>query len=261
MRNSFVLLGVVLAVMINHDVKAEPRGLGMFEETGRFKSANAVQAAVSLGPFVYAINSKQVSKYRRDTEQEMGVSQGEAFHLNSGLAWKDKILCAHSNYPNTPERSEVMVLDPMSMELTVWKEFGDYGGSLTWIVRRGNHWLCNFAKYGAVNAETFLVEFDNEFTEVRRWNYPSEVIEKLGTYSLSGGVWYRGRLLVTGHDAEEIYCLLIPKEGTELRFEGVIRVPFTGQGFALDVQGKGLVGISRAGREVIYLKQVGRFRR
>ena len=52
MRNSFVLLGVVLAVMINHDVKAEPRGLGTFEETGRFKSANAVQAAVSLGPFV-----------------------------------------------------------------------------------------------------------------------------------------------------------------------------------------------------------------
>ena len=45
------------------------------------------------------------------------------------------------------------------------------------------------------------------------------------------------RLLVTGHDAEEIYCLLIPKEGTELRFEGVIRVPYS-QGFALDVQGK-----------------------
>ena len=30
MRNSFVLLGVVLAVMINHDVKAEPGGLGTF---------------------------------------------------------------------------------------------------------------------------------------------------------------------------------------------------------------------------------------
>ena len=29
----------------------------------------------------------------------------------------------YSNYPNTPERSEVMVLDPMSMELTVWKDF------------------------------------------------------------------------------------------------------------------------------------------
>ena len=96
---------------------------------------------------------------------------------------------------------------------------------------------------------------------MQRWNYPPEVIEKLGTYSLSGGVWYHGRLLFTGHDAEEIYRLRIPKVGTELRFERVINVPFTGQGFALDVKGRGLVGISRARRELIYLKEVVRFRR
>ena len=53
----------------------------------------------------------------------------------------------------------------------------------------------------------------------------------------------------------------MPKGGTDLRFERVINVPFTGQGFALDVQGRGLVGISRARREVIYLKEVVRFRR
>ena len=106
-----------------------------------------------------------------------------------------------------------MELDPRTMALTRWHEFDDYGGSLTWIVRRGNRWLCNFAKYGDQNKDSFLVEFDNRFKEQRRWSYPSELIDKLGKYSLSGGVWFRGELLVTGHDAEEVYALSFPRTG------------------------------------------------
>ena len=153
-----------------------------------------------------------------------------------------------------PECSEVKVLDPDTMELSAWHDFGDYGGSLTWIVRRGNRWLCNFARYGEVNHETFLVEFDNSFRELRRWHYPSSVIEKLGKYSLSGGVWWQRRLLVTGHDEQECYELRIPRSGGLLKYQQTLKVPFTGQGFAVDKDGKGLVGISRSQRQVIFVE-------
>ena len=153
-----------------------------------------------------------------------------------------------------PERSEVKILDPETMRLKTWHNFEDYGGSLTWIVRRGNRWLCNFARYGDDNSETFLVEFDTSFKEIRRWTYPSSVIEKLGKYSLSGGVWWKGRLLVTGHDAQECYELRVPRKGTVLEYQRTLAIPFTGQGFAVDKDGKGLVGISRAQRQVIFVK-------
>ena len=57
------------------------------------------------------------------------------FPRNSGLVWKGKLLCAHSNYPQLPEKSEVKVLDPLTLKLTTFKSLGDRGGSLTWIVR------------------------------------------------------------------------------------------------------------------------------
>lgn len=225
-----------------------------YREVSRLESVYAIQAAATHGKFVFAIDSRSVAKYDRTTGKLLGHSQGDAIHLNSGFVWKNKILCAHSNYPSIPEQSQVMELDPSTMALTRWREFGDYGGSLTWIVRRGNRWLCNFAKYGDQNKDSFLVEFDNRFKEKRRWSYPSELIDKLGKYSLSGGVWFRGELLVTGHDAEEVYALSFPRTGPILEYVETRGIAFTGQGFAVDKASKGLVGISRAQRNIIFVK-------
>ena len=227
-----------------------------FEETSRFGAAKAVQASVATLEHVYAIDSRSIAKYDRRTRELLSESTGAAIHLNSGFIWRGKILCAHSNYPSLPEQSQVMALDPNTMKLSPWKDFGDYGGSLTWIVRRGNRWLCNFAKYGEVNSDTFLVEFDNGFNEIQRWNYPSEVISNLGKYSLSGGVWYRGQLLVTGHDEQETYVLEIPKDGILLKYVATVGIPFTGQGFAVDKRRHGLVGISRAERQIIFIQEI-----
>lgn len=225
-----------------------------YSETSGLKSEYAVQAAATLGEFVFAIDSRRIAKYHRDSGEFLGLSQGEAIHLNSGYVWKKKVLCAHSNYPNVPERSQVMLLEPNEMLLTPWRDFGDYGGSLTWIVRRGSRWLCNFANYGEKNKETFLVEFDSKFTEKKRWIYPSEIIAKLGNYSLSGGIWLRGELLVTGHDEKEVYVLKVPKQGSRLQYVETRSAPFTGQGIAIDKHRQGLVGISRAERRVIFAK-------
>src|SRR5690606_35178633 len=121
-------------------------------------------------------------KYDRQTGERVAVSTGEAHHLNSGLFLKGKLYCAHSNYPRNPELSEIKVLDVDSMKLTTFKDFGDFGGSLTWAIHHDNHWWCNFAKYGQENAATFLVQFDHDWKEVARWTYAPAVIEQLGTY-------------------------------------------------------------------------------
>ncbi|MBT7919302.1 MAG: endonuclease [Planctomycetaceae bacterium] len=227
----------------------------LFHETGSFTAPQAHQAAAADRRFVYAITNKVVAKYSRKTREQVAVSVGDAHHLNSGYIHRGSLLCAHSNYPQIPEQSQIKVLDPKSMQLTTFHDFGDYGGSLTWVVRVGNSWLCNFAKYDKNNGDTFLAEFDRNWTETRRWTYPQEMIAQLGKYSLSGGLFHQQRLLVTGHDAQEIYYLSIPQTGTVLKYVGKTPVPFTGQGFAVDPLG-GLVGISRAEHRVIFLNEV-----
>lgn len=201
--------------------------------------------------YIYAISSTEVAKYDRETRRRVGTSTGKAKHLNSGFLWQGKLYCAHSNYPQMPEESGIMVLDPEEMRLSTFKNFGNFGGSLTWAVRHDEHWWCNFAHYGKENARTFLVKFDDQWREQGRWTYPPELVRELGEYSLSGGVWLAGALLVTDHDNPVLYRLELPKEGKVLKLIEKQPAPFTGQGIAVDPKG-GLVGINRANRQVVF---------
>lgn len=212
----------------------------------------AHQAAAAEGEFVYAITSRSIAKYDRKSGKRVATSEGAAKHLNSGFFWKGKLLCAHSNYPFKPERSKIKVLDVGSMKLTTFKDFGSASGSLTWVLHKGGFWWCNFALYGADNHKTFLVKYDEEWREVARWTYPANVISQLGRHSLSGGIWRGEELWTTGHDDPVVFRLGLPKEGSELEYLGQNPVPFTGQGLANDPVTGGLVGISRAKRQVIF---------
>jgi hypothetical protein len=212
----------------------------------------AVQAAAADERFVYAVDSKQVAKYDRATGQRVALSTGDAKHLNSAFLSEGKVYCAHSNYPKKPEHSEIKVLDPATMELTTFKDFGASDGSLTWAVQKGGAWWCTFAYYGAQNGKTRLVKFDSEWKELKSWVYPPEVVKDLGTYSISGGLWHDGTLLATGHDRRVIYQLRLPEQGEVLELVGVIRSPFPGQGIAVDPTSKGLVGIDRGKKQVVF---------
>lgn len=223
-----------------------------FRQTAVLAAPEAIQAAAADRRFVYAISSTQIAKYDRTSGQRIAVSHGSATHLNSGFLWKGKLYCAHSNYPRKPEYSEIKILDVETMELRAFKDFGNFGGSLTWVIRRQGHWWCNFARYGADNGRTFLVKFDDEWNEQARFTYPPEVIRELGSYSLSGGIWHHDSLLVTGHDDPLLFELKLPKEGSVLQFVGKHQVPFTGQGIAADPLTGGLVGIHRANRQAIF---------
>lgn len=220
--------------------------------TGILPAPEAHQAAAAEERDVYAITNRLVARYDRDSGERVGVSSGRAEHLNSGFFWNGKLYCAHSNYPKQPEQSEIMVLDPETMQLTVFKDFGNFGGSLTWAIREGDHWWCNFAHYGEENAKTFLVQFDDRWSELGRWTYPPELISELGRYSLSGGIWRDGSLLVTGHDDPVFFRLERPESGSVLRYVEKQPVPITGQGFAADPRTGGIVGINRSRKQIIF---------
>jgi hypothetical protein len=138
------------------------------------------------------------------------------------------------------------------MRLTVYRDLGNPGGSLTWVVQKKGNWWCNFARYGKKNAETFVIKYDNQWNEIARFTYPQDLINQLGKYSISGGIWVGEELWVTGHDDPFLFRLSLPNKGSELFYIGKIKVPFTGQGIAADPETKGLVGINRAKKEVIF---------
>jgi hypothetical protein len=224
-------------------------------KTEAIGSVHATQAAAADEKIVYAVSSTDVAKLDRATGQEMAVSKGPAQHLNSGFLWQGKLYCAHSNYPRQPHQSDVRVLDPGTMELTISHACADPPGSLTWVVRRGEHWWCHFAHYGKDNSRSVLVQFDAAWRELRRWTYPKDLVAEWGSYSLSGGLWQGDELLGTGHDKKAIYRLRVPREGKVIEMIEVIPAPFPGQGIATDPKTGGLVGIDRGRKEVIFAVQ------
>jgi hypothetical protein len=237
---------------LNDFTSAAPVEDLMVKETGRMPAVEAAQAAAADEQFVYAISSTAVAKYDRATGARLAVSTGEAKHLNSGFLWEGKLYCAHSNYPTKPEHSEIKVLDPASMVLSTFKDFGASDGSLTWVVRDGPFWWCTFAFYQADNARTRLVKFDEDWKQLAEWTYPAEVVKDLGKYSISGGVWRDGILFATGHDHRVIYRLRLPESGSVLQYVDKMRSPFPGQGIALDQKEGVIIGIDRSKKAVVF---------
>jgi len=232
-------------------IPADEPGPQVWRVTATIAAPEAHQAAAADERFVYAVGSSSIARYDRGSGMNSGSSTGAARHLNSGFLHDGKLYCAHSNYPLTPELSQIKVLDLEKLELTDLHDFGDYGGSLTWVVRRDGSWWCNFARYGSANSETFLVRFDDDWQEQARWTYPAELIAELGNYSLSGGIWREDELLVTGHDDPVLFRLRLPESGSVLELIGSMKVPFTGQGIAADPATGGLVGINRGRKQVV----------
>ncbi len=225
-----------------------------WKQTGSMQAPEASQAAAVDDESVYAITNTKVAKYDRVSGKRIAVSTGDAKHLNSGFWWNGMLYCAHSNYPEMPQRSEIKVLNPDTMQLSTFKDFGAYAGSLTWSVRDSNYWWCNFARYGTQNSKTVLVQFDTDWDEVARFNYPAELISELGQFSLSGGIWRAGLLHVTGHDDPVLFRLRLPTDGDILDYVDKQSCPFTGQGIAQDLRTSGIVGINRARREVLFAR-------
>jgi len=244
-----VVAALCIAALCRADLPSPKAG---FAATAFLKSPHATQAAAADADFVYAVSNTAVVKYDRKTGKELAKSTGKAEHLNSGFLFKDRLYCAHSNYPRKPHQSDIRVLDPAAMTLTIFHTFADPPGSLTWAVRRDNQWWCHFAHYGKDNAKSVLVQYDDAWKELNRWTYPADLIADWGAYSLSGGIWHGDHLLATGHDRKVLYRLRVPKAGKVVEVVEVLHSPFPGQGIANDPKTGGLVGIDRAKQQVVF---------
>jgi hypothetical protein len=236
---------VLFGLMIHGSLSAEER----YVEKAALDSPHATQAAAADERFVYAVSNRTIMKYDRSGSAGISMSEGPASHLNSAVISNGKVLCAHSNYPKKPEQGDIRMLDPETMELTIFHSFENPPGSLTWALEKDGFWWCHFAHYGAENAKSVLIKFDQEWKEVSRWLYPEAFVKEWGRASVSGAVWQGDHLLVTGHDKKEIYRL---KVGKTIEWVGTIPSPFPGQGIAVDLKTGGLVGIDRKRKAVLF---------
>jgi hypothetical protein len=223
-----------------------------------FPSEHATQAAAADEKHFYAVSNTTVAMYDRATGKLVAVSDSgktPAEHLNSAFVWKGKVYCAHSNYPKTPETSEIRVFDPATRKLTIEYEFKNPPGSLVWNVHDGRNWWCCFAHYQADNAKTILCKMDDGFKELGRWTFPKVAVDDWDKMSASGGIWDGDTLLVSHHHYRVLYRLRVPKEGKGLEFVEALSCPFPGQGIAADPKTGGLVGIDRGKRRVVFAKK------
>lgn len=254
--NRFLLMAIgvaTLASAVQAQAPAEPQTAYVTLRT--IASPSAHQAAAADAEHFYAISSSVVAKISRKTGATIAHSSGAAKHLNSGFLHEGQLYLAHSKFPLLPEQSQVKLLDTESMQLTTLVDLSQHAGSLTWVVRRNGTWWCNFAFYGADNVKTYLLQLDDKWQVIARWNYPKSLVDRLGRYSLSGGLWLDDELLVIGHDDPLVFRLRLPKQGRALKWVGEIAVPFTGQGIAVDSVSGGLIGISRARHEIILARR------
>lgn len=252
-RSALCFASLWLVCCTTASIAELPKTTASWRKTASLPAAEAHQAAAADAKHVYAVASKKIARYDRLTGAKTGESKGEAHHLNSGFLHAGKLFCAHSNFPAKPERSELKVLDLQTLELTDFKSFGDFGGSLTWAVYKDQSWWCCFAHYGAEeNQKTFLARFDEQWKELGRWTFPTEVVRELHGASVSGGVWMGETLVVAGHDDPVLFRLRLSAEGTVLRLVDVQSSPFPGQGIAVDEATGGLVGIHRGKKEVVF---------
>src|SRR5688500_2211818 len=107
-----------LLALATHSSSADELKPVSWREAGVLDAPEAFQAAAADERHVYAIANTKIARYDRTTGERLAESTGEAQHINSGFFWDGKLYAAHSNYPRTPERSELKVLDPATMRLT-----------------------------------------------------------------------------------------------------------------------------------------------
>ena len=220
------------------------------------RSPFAAQAAAADATYVYAVSNTTVARYNRSTGELIATGTGPGVkHLNSAFVRKGKVYCAHSNYPATPEESDIRVFDPATDKLTTFHRFDRPPGSLVWNVHDGKNWWCCFAHYAADNAKTVLVKMDDGFRELQRWTFPPKVVADWDGKSASGGLWDGDTLLVSHHHFPVLYRLRVPAAGGELEFVEALACPFPGQGIARDPKAGGLVGIDRGRKVVVFAER------
>jgi len=234
-----------------------------FRTTMIFKTLEARQGVAVDANYFYTVNSGGIGKYDKKTGSlilEREDTTGKIIHLDGGVVIKDKIYCAHSNYPGIPMTSSIEIFSVKDLKHTGSHSFGIKYGSCVWADFYNNYWWVCFANYeqfkkdtGKGTEWTVLVRFDSDWNDLESWVFPQDVISEIKPMSASGGSWGPdGKLYVTGHDSAKVYILKLPLSGSILEYIQTAKIDSHGQGIAWDrTQKNMLYGIIRKDNSVV----------
>ena len=235
-------------------------------ELNRWHVMEANQGVAVDGAHFYGIGNHALVKHRKDTGERVaewfGPRGGPIIHFNAGWVEGERLVLAHSNFPQMPMAGSLEIHDTRNLQPVESHSFGMQLGNLNWAVRHQGYWwacLANYSDQAAVpgfdQRATHVIQYNDNWQQLQSWLFPPQVIAAWRESSCSGGDFGEdGLLYVTGHDEAELYVLRLPKQGVTLEYVTTIDVPFEGQAWAWDrsVGGERVIyGISRARHEVI----------
>lgn len=263
-----VLKGAVLAASTPSLLAAQsPTTPGLVaRELRRWAVPEANQAAAVDANHFYGIGNRTLVKHRKSDGVRVGewrgAERGPIVHFNAGYVEGNRLVLAHSNFPELPMASSLETYDTATMMPVTSYSFGIRMGSLTWAVRHNGFWWACFANYndrgttpGFDQRWTYLGQFNDAWQLQQSWLFPSAFVTSWGKSSCSGGDWGAdGLLYATGHDEKVLYALRLPKQGVVLELVATITMPIEGQGWAWDRsmrRQRVIYGISRANKEIV----------
>ncbi|MFA6032026.1 MAG: hypothetical protein WC889_03890 [Myxococcota bacterium] len=261
----------VLGAPVQAQVRAAPEAPALLQlapatEIARWPAPEARQGAAVDADHFYAVTNSRIGKHRKSDGVKVAEWVGDRIairHINSCIVDGAELVCANSNFPQTPMASSVEIFDTLTLKHLRSVPLGVRDGSLTWVERYQGRWWAVFANYdpprshlGRTHRDTKLVLFNSDWAEVGGYTLPDSVLDKLAPTSISGGSFGAdGLLYVTGHDAAEIYVLRIPRQGPVLEHIATVAAPLEGQAWAWDRSGERTIyAIRRSTGEVVVLK-------
>lgn len=222
-----------------------PLALSPAQAVNSWPAAEARQGVAVDAEYFYAIVNSRIGKYRKADGTKVAEWVGDRIairHLNSCLVEGSELICANSNFPETPMASSVEIFDTATLQHLRSIPVGVRNGSLTVVERQQGRWWGIFANYdaprshlGRTHRDTKIVLFSDDWAEVGGYVLPDTVLAHLAPHSISGGSFGPdGLLYLTGHDAPEMYVMRIPRQGPVLEHFATMPVPFEGQAWAWD---------------------------
>lgn len=243
----------------------QPPTLAAATALKRWFAPEARQGVAVDAQHFYAVVNSRIGKYRKADGVKVGEWVGDRVairHLNSCIVDKAELICANSNFPQTPMASSVEIFDTATMRHVRSISLGVRDGSLTWVERHNGRWWAGFANYdaprghlGRTHRDTRIVNFNDDWAEVGGYALPDSVLDRLPPTSISGGSFGPdGLLYLTGHDAPELYVVRIPAQGPVMEHIATIPAPLEGQAWAWDRSAERTIfGITRKKGEVVVM--------
>lgn len=223
----------------------------------KFPAPEADQGVAVDAQHFYPVDNTVIAKYDRATSALLArwhaPKNGLVRHLNSCFEESGRLLCANSNYSETPHGSSVEIFDTRSMQHVDTHSLGmTEEGSLTWFDHYRGGWIAGFAHYTDNGGLTYkdhtfssVVTYDTHWRRTGGWLFPKPVVDRMSPYAASGGaIGPDGLLYILGHDRPEMYVLAKPAMGPTLIHIATIDVEAEGQAFAF-AEGRTIFAIDR----------------